>query len=181
MGGVLTDAQGRSTLDGLWACGETASTGVHGANRLASNSLLEAVVFGARVARDIGERLPQHRITQAVRRNDADAPLADPADRTLLRRTMSDHVGVVRDRASLEKALGVIAALEARNRSPRFRNALTAARIIATAALLRLESRGGHYRADYPQTDPAWRHRTFVTLAEILRAGAPARAAELSS
>jgi L-aspartate oxidase len=53
MGGILTDAQGRSTIDGLWACGEVASTGAHGANRLASNSLLEAVVFGARVANDI--------------------------------------------------------------------------------------------------------------------------------
>ena len=58
MGGILTDAQGRTTVDGLWACGEVTSTGAHGANRLASNSLLEAVVFGARVARDIGSILP---------------------------------------------------------------------------------------------------------------------------
>ena len=59
MGGILTDAHGRTTLDGLWACGEAASTGAHGANRLASNSLLEAVVFAARIADDIAEHLPR--------------------------------------------------------------------------------------------------------------------------
>ena len=67
MGGILTDAQGRSTVDGLWACGEVASTGAHGANRLASNSLLEAVVFGARVARDIAASLPMAKPVQAAR------------------------------------------------------------------------------------------------------------------
>jgi L-aspartate oxidase len=182
MGGVLTDADGRSTLDGLWACGETASTGAHGANRLASNSLLEAVVFGARVAHDIADHLPQPQIMKAVRRqDDADAPLPDPADKALLRRTMSDHVGVVRDRAGLEKALAVIASLEAKNRSPRFRNALTAAWMIAAAALKRTESRGGHYRSDYPNQDPAWRHRTFITLSEAREVGARLRAAALTS
>ena len=171
MGGVLTDAEGRSTLDGLWACGETASTGAHGANRLASNSLLEAVVFGARVARDIAARLPQAQTMAATRLADG-AVHADPepADKAFLRRTMSDHVGVVRDRAGLETALAVIATLESKNRSPRFGNMLTAARMIATAALKRTESRGGHYRSDYPTADPVWRHRTFMTLAEALAA-----------
>ena len=169
MGGVLTDAEGRSTLDGLWACGETASTGAHGANRLASNSLLEAVVFGARVARDIAGKLPHAQLMSATRLADgAVSPDPDPADKAFLRRTMTDHVGVVRDRAGLETALAVIATLESKNRSPRFRNMLTAARMIATAALKRTESRGGHYRSDYPKPDPAWRHRTFMTLAEAL-------------
>jgi L-aspartate oxidase len=183
MGGVLTDADGRSTLEGLWACGETASTGAHGANRLASNSLLEAVVFGARVARDIAEHLPQSIIMEAIiRPRDVDSGAVEPADRLLLRHTMSDKVGVIRDRAGLEAALAVIATLEARNRSPRFGNALTAARMIAAAALKRTESRGGHYRSDYPAQDPAWRHRTFMTLAEARDVGAaPQPASELAS
>jgi len=180
MGGVLTDAFGRSSLDGLWACGETASTGAHGANRLASNSLLEAVVFGARVARDIATRLPEPETMTAQRRPMDDAEPVDPADKALLRRTMSDYVGVLRDKAGLETALAVITSLDARNRSPRMRNALTTARMIATAALLRTESRGGHYRSDYPNADPAWRHRTFITLAEVLAMGAPGRTAELA-
>jgi L-aspartate oxidase len=66
----------------------------------------------------------------------------------------------------MEAALAVIAEIEAHNRAPRFRNALTAARMIATGALARTESRGGHFRSDYPDHDPAWRHRTYMTLSE---------------
>jgi len=167
MGGVLTDADGRTTLDGLWACGETASTGAHGANRLASNSLLEAVAFAARVADDIRAHIPQPRLLEArTLPDDGLLTTPDEADVALLRRTMSDDVGVVRDRAGMERALALIATLERKTKSPRFRNSLTAARMIATGALARTESRGGHYRSDFPHADPAWRHRTFMTLAE---------------
>lgn len=169
MGGVLTDADGRSTLDGLWACGETASTGAHGANRLASNSLLEAVAFASRVADDIREHMPQAQHAFAVPVSDDDAVLPAPADVKLLRRTMADDVGVVRDRAGLTRALSVIATLSARNRSPRFANALAAALMITAGALNRTESRGGHYRSDFPAADPSWRHRTFMTLSEAQR------------
>jgi len=173
MGGILTDAEGRSTLDGLWACGETASTGAHGANRLASNSLLEAVAFAARVAGDIAARLPQaERKSATVLPDDGLTPEPDPADLRLLRRTMSDDVGVVRDRVGLTRALAVIETLETKNRSPRFANMLVAARMIAAGALARTESRGGHFRSDYPAADPAWRHRTFMTLAEAGEVGA---------
>jgi L-aspartate oxidase len=167
MGGVLTDADGRTTLDGLWACGETASTGAHGANRLASNSLLEAIVFAARVAESIRTEIPSGEVLEAkiLPRDDVPAE-PHPADVALLRRTMADRVGVVRDKAGMEAALAVIAEIEARNRAPRFRNALTAARMIATGALARTESRGGHFRSDYPEHDPAWRHRTYMTLSE---------------
>ncbi len=120
MGGVLTDADGRATLDGLWACGEAASTGAHGANRLASNSLLEAVAFAARVAEDIGTHFPQARLATAAalpeqRRRPRSAPRRHRAPPPHDDR----HVGVVRDRAGLEKALGVIARIEAAARAPR--------------------------------------------------------------
>lgn len=166
MGGVLTDADGRTTLDGLWACGETASTGAHGANRLASNSLLEAVAFAARVAEDIRVHLPQARVMQATILPDDHASEADAAAVMTLRRAMSADVGVVRDAAGMTRALAVIADLERENRSPRFANMLVAARMIAAGALARTESRGGHYRSDYPQPDPAWRHRTYMTLSQ---------------
>ncbi|CAN5188136.1 L-aspartate oxidase [soil metagenome] len=167
MGGVLTDASGRSSLDGLWACGETASTGAHGANRLASNSLLEAVAFAARVAEDIGTHLPQPR--QMETEEIAGALVATEADdeaALLLRRTMTAHVGVVRDGAGLRKALAIIDDLAETHRSPRMVNMVAAARMIAAGALARTESRGGHYRSDFPDHDPAWQHRTFMTLKE---------------
>ena len=167
MGGVLTDADGRTTLDGLWACGETASTGAHGANRLASNSLLEAVVFAARVADDLKTHLPSPALMMPVELADGSIRAApDPADIAALRRTMAADVGVVRDRAGLTRALATIATLEARTRSPRFLDMLVAAKLIAAAALARTESRGGHYRSDFPEPVPAWRRRTFMTLAE---------------
>ncbi len=170
MGGLLTDASGRTSLDGLWACGETASTGAHGANRLASNSLLEAVVFAARVADDIKARgatatapKPEHRAAPVQSSEPSDSDVA------LLRHAMSRHVGVIRDRAGLAEALSVIARLERTCRSTRFQNMLVAAKLIAAAALARTESRGGHYRSDFPNPDPVWRHRTFLTLADAER------------
>jgi L-aspartate oxidase len=170
MGGLLTDANGRTSLDGLWACGETASTGAHGANRLASNSLLEAVVFAARIADDI-KGLGNLKPISVCGRGAPATQALDPSDGdvALLRRTMSRHVGVVRDRAGLVEALSAIAALEHRCRSTRFLNMLVAAKMIAAAALARTESRGGHYRSDFPDSDPAWRRRTFLTLAEADR------------
>jgi L-aspartate oxidase len=173
MGGLLTDARGRTSLDGLWACGETASTGAHGANRLASNSLLEAVVFAARIADDIKGR-GSFGPTPAGDAQSAPDQASDPSseDVALLRGTMSRHVGVVRDRAGLVEALTAIAGLERRCRSTRFLNMLVAARMIAAAALARTESRGGHYRSDFPDSDPAWQRRTFLTLAEADRIAA---------
>jgi L-aspartate oxidase len=166
MGGVLTDANGRTTVDGLWACGETASTGAHGANRLASNSLLEAVVFAARVASDVGEHFSQPQKMLPAERPDRADPLPAENDVAILRRTMSEKVGVVRDRAGLVEALSVIAAIEKRTEAPRLLDMLATARLIAAAALQRTESRGGHYRSDFPEPDEAWRHRTFISLAE---------------
>ncbi|MBK5197435.1 MAG: L-aspartate oxidase [Methyloceanibacter sp.] len=172
MGGILTDAQGRSTVDGLWACGEVASTGAHGANRLASNSLLEAVVFGARVARDIAGTIPPANL-KAPRPSETEAPGATAAGsentraEQVLRRTMTAEVAVIRDEKSLTAALPVIAALERESKGdPRLANMLTTAKLITAAALVRKESRGAHFRSDYPTADAKLARRSFLTLAQ---------------
>lgn len=170
MGGVLTDANGRTSVDGLWACGEVASTGVHGANRLASNSLLEAVVFGARIARDIQGLLPSPRVARwSVEgdRTEAELPgVADPDTIEKVRTAMADDVGVIRTASGLSSALALFDDLESRTRDVSTRNTLVAARLVTAAALARTESRGGHYRADFPETDPAQARRTFLTLGQ---------------
>jgi L-aspartate oxidase len=167
MGGILTDAQGRTTLDGLWAAGEVTSTGAHGANRLASNSLLEAVVFASLVAHDIDQQLsaPKHELWQPIR-NERRAPAVNQPRQDIdrLRATMSRYVGVERDGEGLKKALEIIAELEARAVNDSFRNHLIASKLITVAAFLRTESRGGHYRIDYPEPRKEWRHRTYMTL-----------------
>jgi L-aspartate oxidase len=165
MGGILTDATGRSSVDGLWACGEVASTGVHGANRLASNSLLEAVAFAARVAADIGDHFPVGRRYPAVLLPGGLEPIEPEAeDVALLRRTMSKHLGVERDHAGMTAALETIAGLERSNHAPRFASTLVAARLIVVSALARTESRGGHFRTDFPRRLPQWQRRTHMTI-----------------
>ncbi len=171
MGGVLTDARGRSTVDGLWACGEVSATGLHGANRLASNSLLEAVVFATRAAADIAALYPQAQSAPVEIRESGGAMLEGESAFEELRRTMSGRVGVVRDEAGLRAALKTLAEVERIGGAlPSFRNAVTAARLVTAAALLRRESRGGHYRSDHPESDEALRHRSRLRLADAERA-----------
>jgi L-aspartate oxidase len=164
MGGVATDLHGRTSLSGLWAAGEVAATGLHGANRLASNSLLEAVVFGARVADDIKAALPDARINVA---QGEPLPLQqDISDRVReLRTLMSAHVGVIREEAGLTAALADILRIEHEAPSPALKNMAAAALLVAAAAFARRESRGGHYRSDYPKPDTR-AQRTFMTLAD---------------
>jgi L-aspartate oxidase len=168
MGGILVDASGRSSLDGLWACGEVASTGLHGANRLASNSLLEALVFARRVAEDINGLIPTPRLAPWQEQPDP-APgdgAADNGTVSDLRRMMSAEVGVLRDAAGLRRALGVLGPLERDPATPAaLRLMATTALMIAAAALRRTESRGSHTRTDFPAADPAQAHRNFLDLA----------------
>jgi len=167
MGGVATDARGRTSLDGLWAAGEVASTGVHGANRLASNSLLEAIVFGARAAEDIGgldlgASKPNANLPEVPATAPADGASQEPE----LRSIMSRHVAVVRNGEGLASALGAITRIEHQAASAALRNAATAALLVAAAAWRRRESRGGHYRDDYPHPDPEQAQRTRLTLTD---------------
>ncbi len=170
MGGVLVDATGRTTLDGLWAAGEVASTGAHGANRLASNSLLEAIVYGARIAEDIAGLVPMPQtLAWPDERHHGEETTAtpEPARERELRQLMSAHVGVIRNREGLIRALDTIQRMERESRNiPALRNMATAALLVTAAALRREESRGGHYRSDFPETNPALAQRTFITLAE---------------
>ena len=172
MGGIAVDDDGRTSLPGLWACGEVTATGVHGANRLASNSLLEALVFGARVADDLrssasGAGRPRAAGWPAAPASDVAAP-GDAELIAAVRRLMWEKVGLVRDEAGLTAA---VAELRRARRGPsagggggaeppRGRPGWSTA-----AALERRESRGGHYRSDFPASDPAWQRRLFLTAA----------------
>ncbi len=176
VGGVRTDVDGRTSLPGLYAAGEVASTGLHGANRKASNSLAEAMVFGRRAAHAIVRDLPaHHRDIATVPLPTApgpDGPTAEVlADR--VRQTMWRGAGPARTAASLAataEELEVIAKEvgDAPSNAPAAELALGlhAARLIVAGALLREESRGGHYRLDHPDADPAWaaRHIEHIRL-----------------
>lgn len=167
MGGLAVDGRGRSSLTGLWACGEVSSTGVHGANRLASNSLLEALVFGSRVAEDlrgaVGRSFPSGRRTPRVPQGTSQ----DAEVKRAVRRILWEKVGLVRDERGLTAALSELDALsEARpGVAGEARNLLGIARLVTAAALARRESRGGHYRSDFPKPDPDWQRRQYLTAA----------------
>ena len=157
MGGVATDSHGRASLPGLYAVGECAATGLHGANRLASNSLLEAVVFGGRAAAHInGSDLPERR-AEGVRVQ----PWLSmgPGVSQALRDGMTAMCGVRRSASGLNRLLDRIDRLIDRVGRA---NPLIASHMIAAAALAREESRGGHYREDFPDEDPMSRS-SFLT------------------
>jgi len=165
MGGIAVDAHGRTSLKGLWAGGEVSCTGAHGANRLASNSLLEAVVYAARIAEDIaGQTIatPSGSPTAVViPRNCAMPPLTEKN----LRAMMTSHVGVIRDGDRLAEAVRSFAAIERDTGNIALRNMATSALLVAASAWARRESRGAHCRLDHPAEKPALAHRTMTTLA----------------
>jgi L-aspartate oxidase len=176
MGGVRTDLDGRTTVAGLYAAGEVACTGVHGANRLASNSLLEGLVFGARAGSAAADDLKKERVkTDETSRVDqkptSGKPGSDESDRGVaaalavrkrVRRLMWERVGILRSRGTLERALHEFEQIARAQLRPGPRNFLTVAMLIARSALWREESRGAHYRIDFPERDERWRVHSVV-------------------
>jgi len=161
-GGVLVDLNGQTTVAGLYVCGETACTGAHGANRLASNSLLEGLVFGARIATHIAAHLPE----QVVPVEDQNEGfLLSPAIKLQLQLAMSEGAGVMRSEESLTQTLSTLSQLATRTSTePRIEaweasNLYLLALAIVRGALERKESRGSHWRSDFPLTDPLWSKR----------------------
>ena len=170
MGGIRTDLSGRASLPGLYAVGEVAETGVHGANRLASNSLLEGVVFGRRAADALRGYRAGPVSTAAL------PPLGQPEraqqtrdmDRLWLRRQMVDDAGVIRDGAGLGRLANGIAARRGAFSSAGLADWETAnlyllGAAVTLAARRREESRGAHFRADHPSTEPSWQRRQILS------------------
>ncbi|MGW7469510.1 L-aspartate oxidase [Streptomyces xantholiticus] len=180
-GGVRTDLHGRTTVPGLYACGEVACTGVHGANRLASNSLLEGLVFAERIAADIAARRPWPTVAPAVPQEPSLLPLIAPEQRAEIQRTMSHGAGVLRSAESLAAAAAALEAVYANAAQDRegsgktaepgvesweTSNLLCVARVLTAAALEREETRGCHWREDRPERDDTeWRRHLVVRLA----------------
>jgi L-aspartate oxidase len=163
MGGIVTDLRGRASLNRLYACGEVARTGVHGANRLASNSLLEGLVFAERVARDM---IQMKKLPTPPRKRTWDVPLlrdrgAAQVAADSIRQVMWDHCGI--DRSAKGLRLGLAKLTEIESRLPvgatEETNMAQTSLLIADAALLRKESRGGHYRSDFPRAKRKWSGR----------------------
>ncbi|MDR7280314.1 L-aspartate oxidase [Catenuloplanes atrovinosus] len=168
-GGVRTDLHGRTSIPGLYACGEVACTGVHGANRLASNSLLEGLVFSRRIADDIRRDLPPQ--SEPVLADASAQWVVDENARPDLQRAMSRGAGVLRSAGSLVGTAAALTATAGRRGTPRTAsweatNLLTVATALTGAAYARQETRGCHWREDFGVAEDEWRGHLVTALAE---------------
>ena len=176
IGGVRVDMDGRTSMDGLLSCGEAACTRLHGANRLASSSLTEALVLGSRCGQTAGQSLAQNNGQPHPRMIDWRNPKSDrtaldlPDIRNSLRSVMWRNVGIVRCGERLNETLEIVSfwgryVLDKEFYDPsgwEVQNMLAVAFLVSTCARQRTETRGVHYRSDFPETDPAWRKRQLL-------------------
>lgn len=174
MGGVRTDLFGRTSLQGLYAAGEATCTGVHGANRLASNSLLEGLVFGARAGETAAaEKMPRPDIKELPQKTGARPVEAgyeiSTAVRKRVKRVMWERVGILRSGQSLQRAIREFEQISASSLTVSSRNFVTVALLIARAAMWREESRGGHFRTDFPDSREEWRIHSLQRLGSEIR------------
>lgn len=184
IGGVRTNLWAETTVKNLFAIGEVACTGVHGANRLASNSLLECLVFARRaveaaVRQESSEfRVASSELKNCERQGTSMGLTSEEHCLDQIKRVMTEYVGLVRDRAGLEHAIHELSRLESRS-SGLLKDQALVARLIAQSALLRTETRGVHIRSDFPNEDPAWQAHIIVhkdrplRLEKQLQAGSP--------
>ncbi|MGX1263574.1 aspartate oxidase [Rossellomorea marisflavi] len=163
MGGVVVDDSGRTNLEGLYAIGEAACSGVHGANRLASNSLLEGIVYGQRLADHLKQVLPPK--TAPLLHAQTSGISAQLPDRSMLKKRMMEEAGIIRSEEGLNRLLSWLDGfgltyesklddLDVENMEDYL--VWVVSRLIGTASLLRKESRGGHIRRDHPEKRPEW-------------------------
>jgi len=173
MGGVRTNAYGETNISGLFACGEVACTGVHGANRLASNSLMEVLVFSRRIVERAKGNLTTPEKSSVVR---IDTSLKDhdtsgvttPLRLATLQQLLWESAGIIRSKDRLEEVAATLAAWHKTLGEPTDRpyyelcNMVLAGRLLVEAALTREESRGAHFRTDFPEASPEWeKHIVF--------------------
>ncbi len=178
MGGIKTDAFGRTGIEGFYACGEAACNGIHGANRLASNSLLEGLVFGRRIGREVSRLVKEKKtvsdftpVVVEMAGSESDPTINAEELKVRLRNIMSKNVGIIRNEKKLQKALEQVLEMKhtiegkllTSSEKWEFANMLTLSELVIQSALLRTESRGAHYRKDYPQTDDInWKINTVL-------------------
>jgi L-aspartate oxidase len=161
---VRTDLDGRTSIAGLYACGEVACTGVHGANRLASNSLLEGLVFSRRIAEDIVRDLPPQSDPVLPEAAAASACEENPAARAQLQKAMTRGAGVLRGEATLAQTTETLAQVARGPQSWELSNLITVASALVGAASARRETRGCHWREDFPDAVSAWRGHLIAGL-----------------